>query len=484
MASKTLAFDFASVRSIDVDGRLHVSIANISREQVAPYMGSEIPDYDKLGLDPNKIYQLYRPGEELEKAAKTFNLIPLMSEHIAVSAANPEKDKVVGSTGTDAVYEAPYLKNSLVVTDAKAIEAIQSGKQRELSCGYYYKPVLEDGVFQGQPYQIRMVDIIANHLALVEKGRAGASVVVGDKAVKHVVSKPTGANSMSKQSLSKKAVLAKGALLAFLRPKMAADAAVDLNAVLAGVKRKNWLEKKPGIIAAIKPHLANDADLQDVVALLDKLDGEAPDDDNIAQDDPTDPKCEQVLGLLRGKISDDDLEQVKAMLAAPAAAPQATDEPDPDTPPAANDEPPQTANGANADPKNQDNKDPIPSKGAMDSASVQKAITLAVDAARKQTAKEVETSTIARLRGIASAEEEVKPYVGKIVAQDSADSVYKAALEMLKVDVKDVHPSAYRHILLAQPKPGSEHKPRVAQDSAAPTSEMFEAFPNAGRLGR
>ena len=397
-----------------------------------------------------------------------------MSEHIAVSAANPEKDKVVGSTGTDAVYEAPYLKNSLVVTDAKAIEAIQNGSQRELSCGYYYKPILEDGVFQGQRYQIRMVDIVANHLALVETGRAGPLVVIGDKAVKHHSLNLHGAKTVSK--LSKKAVMAKGALLAVLKPKLAADAALDLDTILAGVKRKNWLDKKPGIVAAIKPLLAKDADLGQIVELLDKLDGEQPDND-VAEDEP-DPKTEQILGMLRGKISDEDLAQIQAALSAPAAGavkPQATDDDEDDDKPGAMDEPDQTAGAANADPKNGKDKEPIPmSKAAMD-----KAIKLACDA----TARDIEAKTIARLRGISEAEEVVKPYVGKLTAMDSAESVYKSALEVLKIDIKGVHPSAYKAVLMAQPKPGDAPKPRVAQDSSMP-SDFLEAFPGADRIAR
>jgi hypothetical protein len=289
---------------------------------------------------------------------------------------------------------------------------------------------------------------------------------------------------MSKQSLSKKAVLAKGALLAVLRPMMAADAALDLNPILAGVKKSNWLDKKPGIVAAIKPLLAKDADIGEIVQLLDKLDGEAPDDDNLGQDEP-DPKCEAILSMLRGKISDEDLAQVQAALSAPdagAVKPQATDGDDP----AAMDEPPQTANAANADPKNGENKKPIPGANddkeeKMDKAAMDKAIKLACDA----TARDVEQKTIARLRGIAEAEEAVKPYVGKLaVAMDSAEGVYKTALEVMKVDVKGVHPSAYKAVLLAQPKPGDAVKPvRLAADSQLP-SDLSEVFPNVHRLGR
>ncbi|MFY3690853.1 DUF2213 domain-containing protein, partial [Achromobacter xylosoxidans] len=45
-----LAFDRATVRRIDVDGRMHVEISNISKATVNPYRGSEIPDWEALGL--------------------------------------------------------------------------------------------------------------------------------------------------------------------------------------------------------------------------------------------------------------------------------------------------------------------------------------------------------------------------------------------------------------------------------------------------
>lgn len=115
----------------------------------------------------------------------------------------------------------------------------------------------------------------------------------------------------------------------------------------------------------------------------------------------------------------------------------------------------------------------------MSKAAMDKAIKLACDAV----ARETEAKTIARLRGISEAEEIVKPYVGKLaVAMDSAEGVYKTALDMLKIDVKDVHPSAYKAILVAQPKPGDAPKPRIAADSQLP-GDFSEAFPNAHRLG-
>ena len=172
-----------TVRSKDENGYLHVAVSNITKEQVAPYYGSSIPGWQELGLDPEKIYQIYRPGEEIEKAAPTFNGLPLAFEHHDMDADNIPKEYIVGSMGTDARFEAPYLKNSLTVIDAGAIKAIEDGSCSEISAGYMCDVVMSGGVFDGISYDGRMVDIRGNHVAIVPQGRAGHDVKVADAAL-------------------------------------------------------------------------------------------------------------------------------------------------------------------------------------------------------------------------------------------------------------------------------------------------------------
>lgn len=70
--------------------------------------------------------------------------------------------------------QANLLIADLVITDADAIEAIDSGL-REVSCGYdvTYAAV--------KPGRVRTVKIVGNHVALVKKGRAGPSCAIGDQ---------------------------------------------------------------------------------------------------------------------------------------------------------------------------------------------------------------------------------------------------------------------------------------------------------------
>jgi hypothetical protein len=184
----TLALDRASVRTFDADGRLHVAVANISRAAVNPYLGREIPDFKELGLDPDKLYRLYRDPAELAKAARTFNNLPLLSRHVPVDVSDHHPDLVVGSSGTDAKFLAPFLTNSLVIWTAGAIEGDVSGKQRELSSAYRYRALMENGTFEGLRFDGRMVKIVGNHIALVVEGRCGADVVIGDAAPRRLPS--------------------------------------------------------------------------------------------------------------------------------------------------------------------------------------------------------------------------------------------------------------------------------------------------------
>lgn len=184
---KKLVYDRSpvdSVRTVDDNGYLHVGISNITKEQVAPYLGSEIPGFEGLGLKPDEIYNVYRPASELSKPAtvESLNGIPVLLKHAEDSAEAPASNRV-GSTGTDAKWEPPYLTNSLHIQDADAIRRINDGTMREISMGYFYTPVLKHGEFEGEPYDIVMTDISCNHVALVEEGRAGHDVSVKDSTL-------------------------------------------------------------------------------------------------------------------------------------------------------------------------------------------------------------------------------------------------------------------------------------------------------------
>ena len=167
-----------SVRERDKNGYLNVRTSKLTRDQVAPYYGREIPNWQSLGLDPERIYYGWRHPEELQRGLETFNGKPLLIKHRFDSAENPNVDIRVGTVGTSAQWEAPYITNALSVWDEKAIAAIEDGSLRDLSCGYRYKPDFTPGETpDGLAYDFVMRDIACNHVALVREGRADGCYV-------------------------------------------------------------------------------------------------------------------------------------------------------------------------------------------------------------------------------------------------------------------------------------------------------------------
>jgi hypothetical protein len=69
---------------------------------------------------------------------------------------------------------ADFLLADLIIQDASAIDDVKSGK-REVSCGY------EADYEQIEPGRGRQLNIIGNHVALVEQGRCGPRCAIGDK---------------------------------------------------------------------------------------------------------------------------------------------------------------------------------------------------------------------------------------------------------------------------------------------------------------
>ena len=480
-------WDEASVRISDADGRLHVAITNISKANVCAYLGREIPDNEALGLDPDRVYQLLRDPEELKKAVSTFNNLPLLSEHRPVSADDHGPDLVIGSTGTDAAFEEPYLKNSLVVWAKKYIGAIESGRQKELSSAYRYRADMTPGVYQGQSYDGVMRDIVGNHVALVKEGRAGPDVVVGDSKEEL---------NMAKVLLSRKAAVAHGALLVHLHPKMAADAKIDLAAALRGVTSGNYVARIPGIaknvLRQVTGQLAQDESvtLGDLTEFLGALNGVQPAEDEDegqldeeetgtpaeegnSEEEPgevvTPPPDEDVAepddaawdaGPLRqylaGKLSAEDQAECDKLF------PQQTAK-DEDDLAGLDEEEPEIKKVKEND---------MVSKPAMDAA---------LAASRKQIRKEMHEATEAR--------ELVRPYVGNLpIALDSAEDVLRAAASAMGVaSAKTANVSALRELITLKGSASvrdsrATTSPSVAMDAA--DADTFKSmFPDAQRIG-
>lgn len=417
MPNLTIALDRSS-RRLDADGRLHVDRSHISKAGVNPYYGREIPEWESLGLEADKIYRLLRDPVELERGAHTFARLPILKEHVPVTVDAPRPDLVVGAIGSEIAFNSPYLDADICVWDGKAIAGIETDKVRELSCAYRYVPVMEPGAYDGVEYDGRMTEIRGNHLALVEVGRAGNDVVVAD--ANPFIKTEVTAMKMSKLG---KALFA---ALAAASPVLAADSA--LPALVGTANRKTF--KKDDVKARL---LALDASLDSnkLDAVLDAI-----------MDVETDPKpaetpmaaadespADKLRALLSGKVDDATMEAACALLAPAAAA------------------------------------DALPEPGAK-----KEDVKAAMDAFGVKLRAEMADANTARV--------DVRATVGDVLGMDSAADIYGFALDHMKVDRKDVTGVPALRALYKVASSKSATVLPIAQDSAGAVVK----FPGATRF--
>ena len=183
-AEPRLALDRTTARRLDHDGHLFVADNVLSASVVSPYLGEEVPEFQKLGLKAGTVYHLLRDPKELAKATATFDGKPLLIRHRPVTA-DDHVHKIVAGAVTNPTFDAitGQLRGDLSIWDGDAIRAIQDGSSAALSCGYYYRADMTPGTYRGQRYDGVMRDIAGNHVSLVPQGRVPAAAV-GDRAFK------------------------------------------------------------------------------------------------------------------------------------------------------------------------------------------------------------------------------------------------------------------------------------------------------------
>lgn len=171
-------------KKVDINGFWTIKSNPITKEGVFPYSGSQIDFDSSLGLEPNKIYNVYRPASELTKdeTMESFNGDPLIEEHEMLGDGCTKYDDRPASGVMFNVApndNGDGLNADLKIYSEDVKESIEGGK-KELSLGYRCRYESKRGVFRGETYDFVQKDISGNHIALVDKGRMGSEVRVYD----------------------------------------------------------------------------------------------------------------------------------------------------------------------------------------------------------------------------------------------------------------------------------------------------------------
>lgn len=262
---------------------------------------------------------------------------------------------------------------------------------------------------------------------------------------------------------SRKAMLAQGALVAFLAPRLTGDAQIDLGEVLKGINATNLKRATPNIVKklvlATDGKLAADADLDEAAELLEQIDRTKTDG--------------------AGEI-DDKVDTSTAKDGEEEDDPDAEDEEKDDDDKAAKDAEEGEGSGEKADAgqvkAEDEDKEDMVDKKAMDAA---------IAKVKRDTRREV----MAELQAMDEARAAVKPYIGEVSGRvGSASELYRMALDSAiaagaDIDLDGVPASAYPAILKLVPAPGSRGpaKERIASDSAA-AKGFAERYPAAAAI--
>lgn len=164
----------------------------ISRTGDQDYIGTEI------GLDDASMHSVHRKSEEVfsDAALASFEGKPVTDDHppellTPDTARMYEKGHAQNIRPGIGEWEG-YVLADLHIHDRDLIEKIQNGK-REISCGYECEYLQEpDGSYS--QHKIR-----GNHIAVVDKGRAGKRAAILDADTKQAQTAPERTESMKKK---------------------------------------------------------------------------------------------------------------------------------------------------------------------------------------------------------------------------------------------------------------------------------------------
>lgn len=125
--------------------------------------------------------ELRHPDEVFKaKSVASLKNRPVTDGHPADGKLNSENTRrlSVGSSIDEPTHDDRYLDSNIQITDENVISRVldENKPLREMSCGYEADVVRADGTYQGEQYDHIQKDIKYNHIALVQRGRAGPQV--------------------------------------------------------------------------------------------------------------------------------------------------------------------------------------------------------------------------------------------------------------------------------------------------------------------
>lgn len=173
--------------AVTVSGTRRTAEGYLIAEAKCVRTGIQLYTGDEVGKPELAVARVYRAPDEVFAAdsLRSFTHAPVTVNHPAEEVTSDNwKALAVGEVSTAAKQDGQWVYLPLVLKDAAAIAAVEAGK-RELSAGYRCELDWTPGVTaDGEAYDARQRAIRINHLALVDRARAGSEARIGDDAAK------------------------------------------------------------------------------------------------------------------------------------------------------------------------------------------------------------------------------------------------------------------------------------------------------------
>lgn len=177
--------------AVTVAGTRRTEDGYLVAEARAVRTGIQLYAGDEVGKPDMAVVKVYRPADSVfsDASLQSFTHAPITNDHPAEQVtADNWKALAIGEVSTAAKKDGEWVMLPLILKDAAAIKSVEDGK-RELSAGYVCELDWTAGALSdGSTYDAIQKDIKINHLALVNRARAGSKARIGDGATSWGVS--------------------------------------------------------------------------------------------------------------------------------------------------------------------------------------------------------------------------------------------------------------------------------------------------------
>lgn len=164
------------------NGFMRIDSAYLTRTGVFTYVHQDGTSHTELRL-PEEVFK--------KQSMDSFRAATVTVRHPPEAVTSSNYDKyAVGIVDGPVSQNDKLVEGTILLTHNDGIDFVENAGHRELSCGYMCRLEDKSGTYEGEHYDFIQRDIKNNHVALVEKGRAGEQVRLNMDGASQLIDEP------------------------------------------------------------------------------------------------------------------------------------------------------------------------------------------------------------------------------------------------------------------------------------------------------